>query len=55
MCKNVDWDSYKSELTETVKLNGFELNETNVNKMAECVTGWIQEVNRKHMKDCERL
>ena len=55
VCNNVNWDSYKSELIETVRLNGFELmDETNVDRMAECVTGWIQEVNRKHMKDCER-
>ena len=55
MRKNVDWESYKSELIETVRLNGIELmNETNVSRMAECVTGWIQEMNGKYMKECER-
>ena len=55
VCKNVDWESYKSELIETVRMNGIEMmNETNVSSMAECVTGWIQEVNGKYMKKCER-
>ena len=30
------------------------MNETNVVWMAECVTGWIQEVNGKYMKEYER-
>ena len=55
MSKNVDWESYKSELIETVRLNGIELmNETDVGRMAECVTGYIQEVNGEYMKECER-
>ena len=42
-------------LIETVRLNGIELmNETEVGRMAECVTGYIQEVNGEYMKECER-
>ena len=55
MRKNVDWESYKSELIETARLNGIELmNETDVGRMAECVTDPFQEVNGKYMKECER-
>ena len=42
-------------MIETVRLNEMKvMNETNVDRMAECVTGWIQEVNGKHMRECER-
>ena len=52
----------KSELIETGRLNEMEvMNETTVDRMAEFVTGWVQEVNdnfnfmtNQHMRECER-
>ena len=52
MCKNVSWEEYELELGEIARTRGMSVfYETNVDRMVECVTDWIQEVNEEYMKD----
>ena len=48
MCKDVSWEEYESEVAGVRGMNVFC--ETNVDRMVEGVTEWIQEVNGGHMK-----
>ena len=48
MCKNVSWEKNESELGEIARTRGMSVFcETNVERMVERVTDWIQEVNEK--------
>ena len=52
MCKNVSWEEYESELGEIARTRVMSVFcETNVERMVERVTDWIQEVNEEYMKD----
>ena len=48
MSKNVSWEEYELELGEIARTRGMSVFcETNVERMVERVTDWIQEVNEK--------
>ena len=48
MCKNVSWEEYELELGEIARTRCMSVfYETNVERMVERVTDWIQEVNEK--------
>ena len=55
ICKNVNWEEYVNDLAEVARSRGMNvLDEVNVDNMAASVTGWIQEMNEKHMKVIKR-
>ena len=52
MSKNVTWEEYELELGEIARTRGMSVFcETNLERMVERVTDWIQEVNEEYMKD----
>lgn len=47
----VDWDEYVNDLAGVTRSRGWELmDKVDVNRMAASITGWIQEVNGRHIK-----
>lgn len=56
VCKDVDWEGYKSDLMEYELIYGQDVwNETNVDRMLERMMQWIQGANDKRMKVKKRV
>ena len=52
MCSNFSWEEYELELGEIARTRCMSVFcETNVERMVERVTDWIQEVNEEYMND----